>query len=138
MARAPVPSAGYSGKPLADKLGFRPGWRVGLLDAPDAYLALVHGTPGVTFAPIGDLAECDAAHLFLYDPDEIATAALGGIERLRAGGMLWLSWAKKSSPSHAGVTEDLLRDRVLPLGWVDVKVCAVDADWSALKFLKRR
>ena len=46
--------------------------------------------------------------------------------------------AKKSSPLHAGVTEDDLRAAILPLGWVDVKVCAVDADWSGLKFLKRK
>ncbi|MFA3920424.1 hypothetical protein AB1E33_26180 [Ruegeria sp. 2012CJ15-1] len=52
--------------------------------------------------------------------------------------MLWLSWAKKASKLHAGVTEDDLRMAVLPLGWVDVKVCAVDADWSGLKFLRRR
>ncbi len=76
--------------------------------------------------------------MFLNHPGQIAELAAEQIAHIRSGGMLWVFWAKKSSPLHAGVTEDMLRSEILPLGWVDVKVCAVDADWSGLKFLRRR
>ncbi|WP_193139699.1 DUF3052 family protein [Meridianimarinicoccus sp. MJW13] len=129
--------AGYSGKPLYKKLGFKPGFRVGLVAAPDHYGDLLAGVEEVTFEGprAGDL---DAIHMFLSSPDDIAQTITDALPRLRPGGMLWVSWTKKSSALHTGVTEDALRDAVLPLGWVDVKVCAVDADWSALKFLKRK
>lgn len=129
-------TAGYSGKPLWQKLGFKPGWIVCPVNPPAHYHNLMSGADGVLFelaAPV-----VNAVHLFLHDPDSIATVASQQISRLAPGGMIWLSWAKKSSPLHTGVTEDLLRAEVLPLGWVDVKVCAVDSDWSGLKFLRRR
>ena len=128
--------AGYSGTPLARKLGFKPGQTVLLVDPPQAYSGLLADAEGTKFATDSDTA--DAAQVFLRNPSGIAAKARDAIARLRPGGMLWLSWAKKSSKQHAGITEDDLRAAVLPLGWVDVKVCAVDADWSGLKFLKRR
>jgi len=131
------PQAGYSRTPLHPKLGFKPGWRVGLVDAPDHYPDLLAGAEDVRFVSAASDG-LDAVHVFLSDPGTIDTSAADAIARLRDGGMLWLSWAKKSSPLHAGITEDALRAAVLPLGWVDVKVCAVDADWSGLKFLRRR
>lgn len=130
--------AGYSGTPLIRKLGFRSGWHVRVSNAPKRYDDLLGAGHGVVLDHSGGQAPYDAAHLFLRDTDGIATVAMRGIERLKPGGMLWLSWAKKSSALHVGVTEDALRAAVLPLGWVDVKVCAVDADWSGLKFLRRR
>lgn len=138
MAQSTI--AGYSGKPLHAKLGFKPGWRVALVDAPERYRDLLAGADEVAF--LHDLRrdgrDLDAVHLFLTDPRGIAEAATAAIPHLREGGMLWVSWRKKSSKQFDGVTEDALRDAILPLGWVDVKVCAVDADWSALKFLKRK
>lgn len=130
------PAAGYSGKPLWAKLGFKPGYAVRTLNAPAHYPNLTAGADGVLFDPAADPA--DAVHMFLNHPDQIAELAAEQIAHIRPGGMLWVSWAKKSSPLHAGVTEDMLRSEILPLGWVDVKVCAVDADWSGLKFLRRR
>ena len=129
--------SGYSGTPLPKKLGFKPGFAVRVVDGPDGYPDLLSGAEGVAFTDEGD-GPFDAVHLFLLSPDAIADKAAKAIANLREGGMLWISWAKKSSPLHAGVTEDDLRTHVLPLGWVDVKVCAVDADWSGLKFLKRK
>lgn len=129
---------GYSGKPLAAKLGFKPGFRVGLVDAPDSYASMIGPVDGVLFQPATGGAGFNVIHLFLHRPEDIAAGAAQAIAGLREGGALWLSWAKKTSPQYAGITEDMLRNRVLPLGWVDVKVCAVDADWSGLKFLKRR
>lgn len=134
----PPSSAGYSGKPLHAKLGFKPGWRVHVVASPGNYDALLAGADGVTFEFSGDGMGFDAAHVFLKSPEELPDAAADAIGRLRPGGMLWLSWAKKSSALFNGITEDDLRTHVLPLGWVDVKVCAVDADWSGLKFLRRK
>ncbi|MDU9005889.1 hypothetical protein [Sedimentitalea todarodis] len=131
-------NAGYSGTPLIRKLGFKPGWCVRVLHAPEGYEGLLAADPSVKLDHSGGQAVYDAVHLFLRNTDGIATATERGIALLKPGGMIWLSWAKKSSTLHAGVTEDDLRAAVLPLGWVDVKVCAVDADWSGLKFLKRR
>lgn len=128
--------AGYSGRPLVAKLGFKPGWSVRAINPPPHYADLMAEAVDIRFDP--DARDADAAHLFLHGPEPLAEAAATEIVHLRPGGMLWLSWAKKSSPRHAGITEDLLRAEVLPLGWVDVKVCAVDADWSGLKFLRRR
>ncbi|NDW46513.1 DUF3052 domain-containing protein [Ruegeria sp. PrR005] len=127
---------GYSGKPLWQKLGFKPGWIVCPVNPPAHYKDLMTGADGVQFDTAATVA--NAVHLFLHSREAVATKAAQQISRLAPGGMLWLSWAKKTSPLHAGVTEDLLRAEVLPLGWVDVKVCAVDSDWSGLKFLRRR
>ena len=60
------------------------------------------------------------------------------VSRPAAGGSIWVSWPKKSSPIFVDLTEDGIRRTLLPTGWVDVKVCAVDTDWSGLKFLRRR
>lgn len=130
-------SAGYSGTPLVKKLGFKPGMRVLVRNGPPQYSQLLAEAKDVAFVTQADDL-VDAAHVFLLAPDNIAAQARDAISQLKPGGMLWLSWAKKSSPLHAGVTEDALRTHVLPTGWVDVKVCAVDADWSGLKFLKRK
>ena len=129
--------AGYSGTPLPKKLGFKPGFSVCVVDRLDGYADLLAGAEGVDFYHEGE-GPFDAVHLFLHGPEAIADKASEAIASLREGGMLWISWAKKSSQLHAGVTEDDLRRYVLPLGWVDVKVCAIDADWSGLKFLKRK
>lgn len=130
--------AGYSGRPLFQKLGFKPGFRVQLVDAPDHYDALLIGAEGVAF--LGQDAPCpfQAVHRFLHVNDLQSSTIRADIAALAPKGMLWLSWPKKSSKLFTGLTEDNLREIVLPLGWVDTKVCAVDADWSALKFLKRK
>lgn len=130
-------SVGYSGKPLFQKLGFKPGFQVLTRDIPDTYADLMVGVEDVLFHTTGQ-GPFDAAHVFLRDPDFRQSDIQPLLNLLKPGGMLWLSWVKKSSKRHNGITEDILRTKVLPLGWVDVKVCAVDADWSGLKFLRRK
>jgi hypothetical protein len=77
-------------------------------------------------------------HAFVRDRAELDGMA-GRLTGLPGpGGALWISWPKKTSPLFRDLTEDGIRDVLLPTGWVDVKVCAVDADWSGLKFLRRR
>ena len=127
---------GYSGKPLFQKLGLKPDMTCLPLKAPMDYETLVAGAEGVRFLKRGAVA--DLVHLFCTD----RRALDGNIERALGyvgdKGMLWVSWPKKSSKLFRDLTEDDLRTVILPTGWVDVKVCAVDADWSGLKFLRHK
>jgi hypothetical protein len=136
-------STGYSGKPLAAKLGVKPGGRLLALDAPPHYPALLDPLPdGATITtaawgePLTDPVEI--VHAFVRTAAELAerAEALAGLPP--EGGMLWVSWPKKTSALYQDLTEDGVRAMLLPTGWVDVKVAAVDADWSGLKFLRRR
>ncbi len=130
------PTQGYSGKPLWQKLGLKPGLSCLPLHAPDHYADLVDGAQGVTF--LATPAPADIVHLFCRNRAALETGIAAALACVVPGGMLWISWPKKSSPLFLDVTEDTLREVILPIGWVDVKVCAVDADWSGLKFLRRK
>jgi len=130
--------AGYSGTPLWKKLGLKPGMRVASLCAPVPYARVVADLPeGIALVDEAD-DTIDLAHLFVTE------AALLGreLERLRKAmrpdAVLWVSWPKKAAKVPTDVTEDVIRTLALPLGWVDVKVCAVDAVWSGLKLMVRR
>jgi hypothetical protein len=131
-------SEGYSGTPLSKKLGLKPGMRVAPLQAPVPYARLVADLPAdIVLVDQADGAT-DLAHLFVTE-----AAVLGReLERLRqamrADAVLWVSWPKKAAKVPTDVTEDVIRALALPLGWVDVKVCAVDAVWSGLKLVVRR
>ena len=131
-------SVGYSGKPLAAKLGIRAGTRVRAMSAPPQYEALLAPMPeGAILAREGD-EPADIVHAFVPDRAALVAVAATLADRAVPGGMIWISWPKKASPLFRDLTEDGVREVMLPTGWVDVKVCAVDADWSGLKFLKRR
>ncbi|MEM1092454.1 MAG: DUF3052 domain-containing protein [Pseudomonadota bacterium] len=129
-------AAGYSKKPLYQKLGLKPGMRCLVLGAPDHYDELLAGAEGVRFMKRAKSA--DVVHLFCRRRADLTRRIDAALGKVAPGGMLWLSWPKKSSPLFRDLTEDELRRVVLPTGWVDVKVCAVDHDWSGLKFLRRR
>ena len=128
---------GYSGTPLVRKLGLRPGLRVCLLHEPDGFRALLDGVEqfDIVTTPQGAF---DYLHYFTDSRAELEArfASLAG--HVADGGMLWISWPKKSSPLAGDLTEDGVRAIGLHTEFVDVKVCAVDRDWSALKFLRRR
>tara|TARA_B100001179_G_C18519862_1_gene372285 strand:- start:176 stop:580 length:405 start_codon:yes stop_codon:yes gene_type:complete len=126
---------GYSGKPLYQKLGMKPGMRVLPINPPSHYHELIDGAEGVEFVSAGP---AEMVHLFCANRGELEASVGLALGQVVEGGMLWISWPKKSSKLFVDLTEDDLRTLVLPTGWVDVKVCAVDADWSALKFLKRK
>ncbi|NJO37265.1 MAG: DUF3052 domain-containing protein [Rhizobiales bacterium] len=126
----------YSGKPLYQKLGLKPGMTCLAIAAPDHYPALIADAEGVSVVTEADKAE--VVHLFCRKARDLAAMAGAALSHVAKGGTLWVSWPKKSSPLFEDLTEDGLRDVLLPLGWVDVKVCAVDKDWSGMKFLKRR
>src|SRR5947209_6985438 len=130
--------AGYSGTPLVKKLGIKPGSRMFVQDGPDDYLDLLGPLPegvAVLRRPAGKL---DLVHLFTTQASVLAA----GLEKYRGqiaeDGVIWVSWPKKAAKVATDVTEDVVRELALPLGLVDIKVCAVDATWSGLKLVIRR
>jgi hypothetical protein len=127
--------AGYSGTPLWKKLGFKEGMKVYALGSPGHYAALLADCPfllNLAKKPAG----ADALHLFIKAPgDEQQITAFA--EYLPPATMLWVSWPKMTSPLSQGLREDDIRKAALACGLVDVKVCAVDADWSGLKLMRR-
>ena len=130
--------AGYSKTPLAQKLGIKPGAKVVLLNAPAGYRKLVRPLPaGVSFADQAS-AGSTFVHLFVTERRVLEKE----LKRLRGllddAGVLWVSWPKKSSGATTDITEDVIREVCLPLGFVDIKVCAVDETWSGLKLMIRR
>ena len=130
-------TAGYSGTPISKKLGMKPSLHVFLIGAPRGFRALLKPLPdGVTFSTDSEPPHT-FVHLFarsLDDLDRLRTLR----EELEPEGTIWVSWPKQSSGVKSDVTENAIRDAALPLGLVDVKVCAVDATWSALKLVIRK
>ena len=97
---------------------------------------LIQGAEGVRFIKRAAPSEC--VHVFCRRKRHVGPLFSRALRSVKAGGMIWVSWPKKSSAMFIDLTEQDFRDHILPLGWVDVKVCAVDEDWSGLKFLKRK
>jgi hypothetical protein len=130
--------AGYSGTPLAKKLGIKAGSHLLLVGAPDEYLALLEPLPeGVQFGT--QLSEfTDIVQIFSVRRAEIQQLLSGYRAKLKSTGMIWVSWPKKSAKRPTDITEDAIREVALPLGFVDVKVCAVNEVWSGLKLVIRK
>lgn len=131
--RAP---AGYSGTPLAKKLGLRAGLRVALRGAPEDYATLVAFDMD-TCTLLHRPGSFDFAHAFVRSRAELDAALQALDPHLDDRGMIWISWPKKASKIATDLTEDGIRELALPRGLVDVKVCAVDAVWSGLKLVRR-
>ena len=130
--------AGYSKTPLAQKLGIKAGTKVVALGAPADYHKWLAPLPaGVSFTNQAN-AEPDFVHLFVTERRILEKELKRLRELLADTGVLWVSWPKKSSRVATDITEDVIRDICLPLGLVDVKVCAVDETWSGLKLMIRR
>lgn len=131
-------SAGYSGTPLWKKLGLRTGltlWRDGM---PGSVAAEIAGGGLALDERAAPEPGIEAAILFVTAGSALADR-LGRVRPLLApAGMVWVCWPKKASKVPTDVTEDRVRDMALPLGFVDVKVCAVDAVWSGLKLVIRK
>jgi hypothetical protein len=134
---AAVTPAGYSGTPLAQKLGIKAGDKVVVLNPPWDYESVVAPMPeGVTFGTRVP-ARARFVHLFVKTVAELKKKMPAIDKALADDGMVWVSWPKKSSGVETDVTEDGIRAVVLPKGLVDVKVCAVDEVWSGLKVVRR-
>jgi hypothetical protein len=128
--------AGYSSTPLRKKLGVLPGqatWRLAMPEAVEAEID-ADAPPLLLADPVAGL---ESAHLFVTEAAVLA-AQLARLRPLLAPkGMVWVSWPKKAAKVPTDVTEDVIREIALPMGYVDVKVCAVDAVWSGLKLVIR-
>jgi hypothetical protein len=130
--------AGYSGTPLPQKLGIKPGLTVITLNAPKNYRRLLGSIPeGVIFS---DRLKPDSnfVHVFTKKRSELTKRLSILREKIADTGTIWVSWPKKSSGVPTDVTEDVVRAVALPLGLVDVKVCAIDETWSGLKLMVRK
>ena len=134
--------AGYSGKSLIEKIGLKPLEVLAVIRAPEDYPRLVAPLPiGAEVREVevgGDVAGAAVIHLFVRSQAELDRDGPALAAAAPDGAALWISWPKKASPLFCGVTEDDIRTVLLPTGWVDVKVAAVDPDWSGLKLLRRR
>ncbi len=134
----PHNTVGYSGTPLVKKLGIKESWRVLLIDAPEDYEALLELLPAdVTFENSAG-PEIDLVQFFVTERDALVEQLAVLRKKLKPDAVLWVSWPKKSAKVPTTVTEDTVREVALPLGFVDVKVCAVSEIWSGLKLVVRK
>ncbi len=128
---------GYSGTPLAQKLGFKPGHTVYLENAPANYAELVTPLPAnISFATTA--SGVNLIHLFSSSAVELSESLPRFLAAIRRDGMIWVLWPKRASKMPTDITEDVIREIALPLGLVDVKVCAVYDVWSGLKLVIRK
>jgi hypothetical protein len=129
---------GYSGTPLAKKLGIKEGNRVLLLAAPKGYEQLVAPLPaGVRFEDNASQAVA-MAHVFVTRKEDLHKYLAALRKKLNSEAPIWVSWPKKSAKVPSDITEDTIREVALPLGFVDIKVCAVTEVWSGLKLVVRK
>tara|TARA_R110002124_G_scaffold210401_1_gene376921 strand:+ start:20 stop:436 length:417 start_codon:yes stop_codon:yes gene_type:complete len=134
----PIMTAGYSQTPLAKKLSLKDGMRVWFADMPSSVRAEIEEA-GLTLSeeqvPTPGL---NAAHIFVTDRAEMEKQLATLHEMIDPAGQIWVSWPKNASGVTTDITEDTIRAVALPMGFVDIKVCAVDAIWSGLKLVIRR
>jgi hypothetical protein len=130
-------TAGYSGTPLPKKLGFKPGMTAAFLDAPEQFDGLLGDLEGVAVKRSlrggADIVLC-----FVTARRELERRAGRLREAIAPDGMVWVCWPKRAAKVPTDITEDVVRDVLLPTGLVDVKVAAVDETWSGLKLVVRR
>ncbi len=129
---------GYSGKPVFQKLGVKPDFTVATVDAPEGYASLIQIEPTALNLVSVQSGDIDLIHLFVVERAFLEERLPALMKQIKQNGMIWVSWPKKASKVPTDVTEDVVRSVALPLDLVDVKVCAVDAIWSALKLVIRK
>ncbi len=131
-------TAGYSGTPLAKKLGIKDGMKIVALGAPENYVELLGELPSEVTIKNEASPEADIVHLFTNTRDGLFRGLADTKGLIKQNGMIWVSWYKKAAKLPTEITEDTVREAAFPLGLVDVKVCAVDEKWSGLKLVIRR
>jgi len=127
--------AGYSSKPVVQKLGIKPGFRIFAAGAPAAYSDIVGQLPAEVTMAATAKPPLDMVHVFATKAKGLAGRLRGYRAAIAPDGMIWVSWPKKSSGVATDLTDVVVRDTALPLGLVDIKVCAIDEVWSGLKFV---
>jgi hypothetical protein len=133
-----VTGSGYSGTPLAKKLGIAPPMTLVSIDAPREYRAWLGKLPTGVNIVAGSARPLRAAHVFASRRAVLERHLAGLRKNLDESGFVWVSWPKKAAKADTDITEDTIREIALPLGFVDVKVCAVSEVWSGLKLVIRR
>jgi hypothetical protein len=131
-------TAGYSGTPLVKKLGIKPGMPLVVIGAPEDYAECLGELPAGCVITSTLPQHPHMVHLFTRSSNELDHYLRLVRPRLQQDGMLWVSWPKKASKLTTEVDEHLIRELALPLGWVDIKVCAVNETWSGLKLVIRK
>jgi hypothetical protein len=130
--------AGYSHTPLAQKLGIKAGNNVLIAGAPAGYLRSLEPLPADVRIADRLTASVDVAHVFTTDRAALEKSLATFRRKLGPTAIVWVSWPKKSSGVPTQVTEDIVRRVALPMGFVDIKVCAIDDVWSGLKLVVRK
>ncbi len=129
--------AGYSGKPLVQKIGVKTGHRLALAGAPTDFIKELDPLPKEVVVATGGRAKLDCVILFADEAATLESRIVRWATRLAPAGMLWIAWPKKASKVETDVTEALVRSTGLGAGLVDVKICAINDIWSGLKFVRR-
>lgn len=130
-------AAGYSGKPLAQKLGIKGGARLVVVNPPESYWKLLGPLPDGVSTDDQKGGPAEVVHLFVRDRAALVAELPALRARIAPAGMIWVSWPKRSSGVATDLSENSVRDVALEAGLVDVKVCAVDETWSGLKLVIR-
>ena len=143
-----IMTPGYSGKPLSKKLGITPGMIVMTVGAPENYSDLLMHVPDDVLIVEADshrtkrakisTGPADMVHLFTNSRDDLFRRLTEYKNVIKQDGTIWVSWYKRAAKLPTEITEDTVREAALPLGLVDVKVCAVDDKWSGLKLVIRK
>jgi len=129
---------GYSGTPLFKKLGIKPGFKICVKNPPEDYMQLIAPIPpAVCFlSRLG--RNLDMIHFFTWEKRALKKQIPVFKKAIKSNGMIWISWPKKAARVDTDMTEDVIREVILPLHLVDIKVCAVDDFWSGLKLVIRK
>ena len=131
-------TTGYSGTPLAQKLGLKPGMRAWFPAMPDSVRDEIGSVGTELIEEAEAIKGLDAAHIFVTERADMDRLLTDLRTLLQPAGQVWVSWPKKASKVPTDITEDTIRTVALPMGFVDVKVCAVDQIWSGLKLVIRK
>lgn len=133
-----MPDNGYSGTPLIKKLGFKSPSKVWVVNAPKEYKSWLGELPDGVKLVTKVIPPIEAAHLFVTEAAFMGAMLSNLRNELQQHGFVWVSWPKKSSKVPTDITEDTIREIALPMGFVDIKVCAVSEVWSGLKLVIRK
>ena len=131
-------TAGSSGTPLAKKLSLKDQMRVWREDVPESVADEIAAEGLALDLLASPEAPIDAAHIFVTERAKLEQDLHRLMPLLGQSGFIWISWPKKAARVPTDITEDIIREVCLPMGLVDVKVCAIDATWSGLKLMKRK
>lgn len=133
-------TAGYSGTALPKKLGIKEAMRVALLHAPENIEEILGDLPKDVELThrLGKKDQVDLIVVFIVERDHLERNIGWLVKTLPPAGSLWVAWPKKASKVPTDMTEDVVREIALPIGWVDIKVCAIDETWSGLKLVLRK